>query len=112
MREHENCPTCTCGKIEVVWSDRSMYINPKNPDEIVDAISSCVLDHYYDRTANGLPDGLPGYLNTIANWLRRYLDRHAPDWQTKTIRWTNDQIIEFEVLLRDEVFNALQLREN
>ena len=96
-QEHSECPCCTCGQIEVSWSDRARFIYPDDDGEVVRVIVSCALDHSYDRTSTGVPYGLNCSLRDAA---APVVEKHAsavnPDWQNKSIDMTEEQRAAFE----------------
>ena len=110
--QKHDCPCCTCGLIEVLWSDRSMYIDPDSPEDVVEAICHCVFDRYYDRTASGVPYGLSrGIQDAVAPVIAKHLSAVWNDWtkKDKDIYMTADQRLAFH----DDLLAALtEMREN
>ena len=86
-----DCPCCTCGMIELTWSDRSCFVVEDDPQQIAEAIYYCAADHCYDRH-DGVPYGLP---NTIRDAVRPVVARHLsairPDWLDHSVSPTEDQ---------------------
>lgn len=81
-----NCPNCTCGMIELTWSDRTAFVFPDDAHGIADAIVSCVLDHSYDRTDTGIPYGLPDEIfAACAEIVDRHMSAGFPRWKDNTI---------------------------
>lgn len=86
-----DCPNCTCGMIELTWSDRVAVVFPDDAEGIADAIVSCTFDHSYDRTDTGVPDGLPDEISVVcAEIVARHLDAFYPAWKDNTIPWSED----------------------
>ena len=103
-----NCPNCTCGMIELTWSDRAAFVFPEDAEGIADAIVSCAFDHYYDRTDTGVPDGLPDEISVVcAEIVARRLDVFYPGWRDSTIPWSKDGDKE-EERLREELVTKLR----
>lgn len=92
--------------IHLEWSDRG---GEYHPDEFADAVRSCSLDHYYDRTSDGIPDGMPErFVEVFRPIVAEHLSRVDPDWQHHTIDMTDEQRTSFENALNDALRSLLQ----
>ena len=87
--EHD-CPTCTCGQIEIVWSDRAPFVYP-SPEGFADVIVKWALDHSYDRGAS-FPYGIPEQVALKARpVVERHLSAIQPDWAHATVNMSEEQ---------------------
>src|SRR5277367_4190913 len=80
-REHPDCPCCTCGQIELQWSDRVAYVFLDDHEGVARVVMNCALDHGYDRPKLGVPYGLPNRLTArLAPIVDKHLSAIMPDW--------------------------------
>jgi len=106
-------PTCcTCTKVLLTWSDRGIWVDPGNLDEVADAVVCCALDHAYDR-GHGVPYGFGSSarkaLEAIVAKRLGLLDK---GWLTATVELTEEEraALRADILLvldeyRDELFD-------
>jgi len=91
--EHD-CPCCTCGQMELSWSDRSWYVYPDDIVAIVNAIISCALDHYYDRY-DGVPHGLTWIKKGLDDAVRPIIVKHLSainsEWEDHSVDMNESQ---------------------
>lgn len=105
-QEHPECPYCTCGQIELTWSDRVAYALHNDPEGIAEKVVNCALDHSYDRTKTGVPYGLNDQLRVrLAFIVDRHLSSIQPEWNVKDLSvYMNDEQREaFELELAEEI---------
>lgn len=82
---HE-CPYCTCGQVELTWSDRGVSVFLDDHEGVADAVMSCALDSHFDRNRTGVPWGLPEKLREVfAPVVAKHLSAQDPDWDNVTI---------------------------
>lgn len=109
MKSMHECPCCTCGQIELSWSDRDAYVYPNDADGIADAIVSCSLDHSYDRTANGVPYGMPRNIEDgVVFIVEKHLSVINPNWKAHTIDMNHEQKKAFREELLSKVRDILK----
>lgn len=109
MKSMHECPCCTCGQIELSWSDRAAHVYPNGADGIVNAIVSCALDHSYDRTKNGVPYGLPREIeDEAAIIVEKHLSAVNPNWKAHTVDMSHEQKKVFREELLSKVRDILK----
>jgi len=87
-----HCETCTCGLTEIEWSDRRGFVDLRDASDIAERVLNCALDHSYDRTRDGIPDGYPRDLRLLlAPIVAKHLSFVDPDWQDKTVHIFDDE---------------------
>jgi len=95
-RLHPDCPCCTCGQIQLTWSDRECWVFPEDLGSVAEAIVNCALDHSYDRPRGGAPDGITRTQRAaVEPVIARDLSAVEPDWEHKTVEMTEDQRLLF-----------------
>lgn len=78
---HPGCPGCRCGKLVLAWSDREHVVTAEDTREVAEAVVACALDHVYDRTKTGVPNGLPqSIVDLLAPIVARRLEAMRPEW--------------------------------
>lgn len=81
-----HCDTCTCGLTKVEWSDREGWVDLADPENVAEVILNCALDHYYDRTHDGIPYGIPDKTReALALVVAIHLSEVEPNWQNVTV---------------------------
>jgi hypothetical protein len=89
---HPDCPYCTCGQIQLTWSDRDAYVFPEDFEGIADAVVDCALDHSYDRSPTGVPYGLScDVRDKLAPIVEKHLSAVEADWRENTVHMMNEQ---------------------
>ena len=90
--EHIRAKAKSCPAMQgtvVNWSDREATVDLTDPDDVVDVIMSCTLDHSYDTTPTGVPYGIP---DKIADRCAPVIAKCMPaDWQSNTANLTGKQ---------------------
>lgn len=87
-----HCATCHCGLTEVEWSDRGGWVDLKNPEDVARIVIACSLDHSYDRTANGVPHGIPREMEVkLAPVVKAHLSAINPNWEDETVFGVSDE---------------------
>lgn len=85
-----DCPCCTCGMIQLFWSDREPYVF-NDPESIANAVVNCALDHSYDR-GDGVPHGLD---DETSDRLRPIVAAHLAaknlDWLNHSVHMTDEE---------------------
>ncbi len=85
-KQLHDCPCCTCGMMELTWSDREAHMRPDDLDEVAEVVLNCALDHWYDRTPIGVPHGLnQKRTEALAPIVAEHLSRAEPGWKEKTV---------------------------
>lgn len=85
VSEHD-CPCCTCGKIELSWSDRITHAFPDDYHSLACAVMCCALDRSYDRAGDGVPYGFTGAQRAAcAPIVDKYLSAVNPKWREHTV---------------------------
>lgn len=60
-------------------------MDPDDANQVVDAVMSCVGDHFYDRNPDGIPNGLDENLHlAFSEVVKRCIRQYAPEWDTRT----------------------------
>lgn len=112
MREHSkplhDCPSCVCGLDCFIWSDREIYIDTNDADNIIECILNCVQDHIYDRTKTGIP--YSSYFTSqqadkLAKVVSSFMAANEPSWFDKTTSLTDSQKEELSGLLKEVLTN-------
>jgi hypothetical protein len=103
--EH-SCPGCTCGMIELTWSDRKAFVFPHDFEQIADIVTGCALDHSYDRGEGGVPYGFD---TNVTGRLRAVVAQHmipkaGPKWESLSFSMTDEE----HAALRSDVLAALK----
>jgi hypothetical protein len=72
--------------VELNWSDRSLAVYYDDPESLADAVVRCSLDHYYDRTDDGVPYGVDKReRDVLAPIVARHLSAARADWEHHTV---------------------------
>lgn len=86
-----DCPDCTCGRIELSWSDRRTHVFPDDLDEIARVVVNCALDHSYDR-GRGVPYGLEDKQeDTLLPVVARHLAAVDAEWRDRSVSMSPEQ---------------------
>jgi hypothetical protein len=103
--KHPECPDCHCGLILVEWSDRQGYIDPTDPEDMVEGVLDCALDHSYDRTSSGIPYNYPeDVVKKLTPVLSAWFLEHHPEWGEFTVSLNEEE----RQQLKDYLLNILK----
>jgi len=94
MESKHDCPFCVCGMIPLEWSDRCLWVFPKDVDQIADALESIALDGPGHR-GSGIPHNLEEIHKDLPDKIRPILEKHLgvidPQWRTKYVDMSKSQ---------------------
>ena len=92
MKQEHDCPCCTCGQTELLWSDRISHVFLQDLESVARAVVGCSLDHNYDRTDTGVPDGIPDlWKQALIPVVSKHMSQIRVDWVDHSIKMTEDE---------------------